>query len=151
MQMVEVRPSVKEDIHLLSPYICNEDRRAAAAFHLSSLQALELSFLQSIEVYSAFLDGKIICMFGIIPLFGNKACIWFASSDEREKIPITVLRHSKAIVSKYLETYNSLENYILAGNEKLKSWLKWLGAEFDMPVITETGERFERFIIRKPS
>jgi hypothetical protein len=98
------------------------------------------------EVYTGFVDGEFICCWGLIPpsFLSNQAYLWMWAPDPM-KHQFIFIRRSQIQVQKMLERYDQIIGECIASNRSAQRWLKWLGAEFQMP--NRSG--FLPFVIRK--
>ena len=113
---------------------------------LTEREADMLDYCQTLgEVYVGYVDGDLVCCWGLIPpsFLSTQAYIWMWSSG-----PIThqflFLRHSQLQVKKFLQRYDSIVGQCRINAHTAQRWLRWLGAEFDLP---EDGLR--RFVINR--
>ena len=86
------------------------------------------------EVYTGFVDGEFICCWGLIPpsFISNQAYLWMWA-PEPMKYQFTFIRQSQLQVQKMLERYEYIIGDCIPSNHSAQRWLKWLGAEFEMP------------------
>lgn len=93
-----------------------------------------LEFCQSLsaEVWTGYVDGKLICCWGLIPptLLSNQAYLWMHSTPAVREHQFLLVRHSQKIIEQVLERYERVVGDCLVGASDSIRWLKWLGAEF---------------------
>lgn len=107
----------------------------ATGFNLDPKESGMLEFCQllSAEVWSGFVDDRLICCWGLIPptLLSNQAYLWMHSTPAIRDHQFILVRHSQRIVEKMLERYDRIIGDCRVGASDSIRWLKWLGAEFD--------------------
>lgn len=107
----------------------------ATGFNLDAKESGMLEFCQSLsaEVWSGYVDDRLICCWGLIPptLLSNQAYLWMHSTPAIRDHQFILVRHSQRIVEKMLERYDRIIGDCRIGAVDSIRWLKWLGAEFD--------------------
>jgi len=90
---------------------------------------------RSEEVRYGMVDGKIACVWGLIPptLLSNKAYLWLLTTDIVAEHKFLFVRHSQRYVEEALKQYPIIVGDCLIGNASAMRWLRWLGAEFGEP------------------
>ena len=91
---------------------------------------------RSVEVRQGFVDGKLACVWGLIPptFLSNQAYLWLATTELVAEHKFLFVRHSQRYIEEALKLYPIISGDVLIGNDSAKRWLKWLGAEFAHPV-----------------
>jgi len=149
---ITVRRSIITDAEYLKDKLKQSDIDEVWASHrYKPERALKESLEKSIFALT-IVNGNPIGMFGIVPqsILGNKASIWFLSSEDLYKIQKRFLRHSKAFIKLMLEYYPYLYNYVDCRNKKTIKWLKYCGAKFSQPrPYGEEGQKFMYFYFNK--
>ena len=102
---------------------------------LSERDAGMLDYCQQLgEVYVGYVDGDLICCWGIIPpsYLSTQAYIWMWASG---KVPhqLLFIRHSVKQVRQFLSRYETLTGHCKLSEGSAQRWLHWLGAEFGPP------------------
>ena len=92
---------------------------------------------RSTEVRVGSVDGVLACVWGIIPptLLSDGAWLWLLTTDIIAEHKFLFIRNSQRYVEDALGRYPYLCGDVVLGNEPAKRWLKWLGAEFQRPVL----------------
>lgn len=107
----------------------------ATGFNLDAKESGMLEFCQSLsaEVWSGYVDDRLICCWGLIPptLLSNQAYLWMHSTPAIRDHQFILVRHSQRIIEKMLERYDRIIGDCRIGAVDSIRWLKWLGAEFD--------------------
>lgn len=107
----------------------------ATSFDISPTELGMLVFCQSlsIEIWSGYIDDKLICCWGLIPptLLSNQAYLWMHSTPAIRDHQFLLVRHSQKIIEQMLERYDRIIGDCRIGASDSIRWLKWLGAEFD--------------------
>lgn len=103
----------------------------------SSLDPKESGILEfcqslSVEVWTGYVEGKLICCWGLIPptLLSNQAYLWMHSTPAVRDHQFLLVRHSQRVIEQMLEHYEKIIGDCLVGAEDSMRWLKWLGADF---------------------
>ncbi len=101
-----------------------------ATRHQTPLEAL-LAGLEHSQphAYTALIDGRVICMFGLAPqtLTGEVGIPWLLGSELVEEHYRTFARHSRKMVQWMREMHPKLRNIVDARNTFSVRWLAWLG------------------------
>lgn len=124
---VSILKATLEHVKEIAPVIREADKNEV--FAASSLD-VEKALTQSIDVngyhYSGFVDGKLICIFGIARI-ENIGVPYLLGTDEIEKHKRIVAVYSKGFIDKYKREFDYMVNFVDARNELAIKWLKWLG------------------------
>lgn len=108
-----------------------------------------LEFCQSLsaEVWTGYVEGKLICCWGLIPptILSNQAYLWMHCTPAVREHQFLLVRHSQQIIEQMLERYDRIVGDCQIGASDSIHWLKWLGAEFD----NANDRDYCSFIIRK--
>ena len=98
------------------------------------------------EVWSGYIDDKLVCCWGLIPpsVFSDTAYLWMYNTESLVEHQFVFIRRSQIEVQRMLRNYSRIVGHCVVGNDKAARWLRWLGAEFDAP---EAGAR--AFTIRR--
>lgn len=98
-------------------------------------QALRLGLAVSTSAYTAFVNGEIVCMFGVAPqsLISGIGVPWLIGTPLIEKYARFFARESRKHLSEMLFLYPLLSNYVDVRNTAAIRWLKWLGFSMDEP------------------
>lgn len=99
---------------------------------LSEIGVLQFCQSMSAEVWSGYVDGKLICCWGLIPptLLSNQAYLWMHSTPAVRDHQFTLVRHSQRIIEQVLNRYEKIIGDCRVEASDSIRWLKWLGAEF---------------------
>lgn len=113
---------------------------------LSEIGILQFCQSMSAEVWSGYVDGKLICCWGLIPptLLSNQAYLWMHSTPAVRDHQFLLVRHSQRIIEQVLDRYEKIIGDCQVGADDSIRWLKWLGAEF-----TDSNGLYTSFVIRK--
>lgn len=127
---VIIRNSKPEDAIVIAEGLRKSDREEVWCSHnYNSLTAMDLSLKNSIMAFTIELNGIAIGAFGCVSdnIMGNKASIWFLSTDAINKLKIKFLRNNRRFIDMMLEVYPYLYNWVDARNDKSIAWIKFLG------------------------
>lgn len=96
------------------------------------VEILEFCQVMSVETWTGFIDGNLICCWGLIPpsALSNQAYLWMHSTPEIRKHAFVIVRHSQRVIEEMLKRYPKIVGDCLASAEDSIRWLGWLGAEF---------------------
>lgn len=122
--------------------------RSKAAELPDAEDKLRKAMFMSIDIRYGLVDGRIACMWGLIPptLLSETAYIWLLTTDIAEEHKFLLIRHSQMYMQEALKSYPCLVGDVILPNEPAIKWLKWLGAEFEKP-----EGRLLKFSIRRKS
>lgn len=121
-------------------------KRTSVAHLPDAEMTLRQCVYRSTEVRYGFLDGRLACMWGLIPptLLSQSAYLWLLTTDIVAEHKFLFVRHSQRYVEEALKIYPAIVGDVILGNAPARKWLSWLGAEFGQP---EQGR--VRFVIRR--
>lgn len=109
-------------------------------------KAMDFSLLMSTVIWAGYIDGKLACLWGIIPpsLMSNQAYLWLQTTEVIEEHQFILVRHSQLVIKEILEEFPSIVGHATMGAGKSIRWLKWLGAKFGPPMGTMVPFRITR-------
>ena len=86
--------------------------------------------------YIVLVDGKPSVVFGVnlSCSYTRKGIIWMVSDENIDEMPMRFAKHTRTVISHFLEQYTSMFNYVYVNNEKSIKWLRFAGAKFDETV-----------------
>lgn len=92
---------------------------------------------RSVEVRYGFVDGKVACVWGLIPptLLSSTAYLWLLTTDIIAEHKFLFIRHSQRYIEEALKEFPTIIGDCLIDNRPAKRWLEWLGAEFGPPIL----------------
>jgi hypothetical protein len=98
-------------------------------------KALDFCLLMSTTIWGGFVDGKVICIWGVIPptLMSHQAYMWLHVTDALKEHQFILIRHSQMVIEDVLKEHPSIVGHCAMGATKSIRWLKWLGAKFGHP------------------
>ena len=137
---ISIIPAVVDHAIDLAPRLRRSDRlEVMYSSGLNSLDALTQSIQFSKVCWTALIDGRPEICWGAaeFPPNPSMGIVWLLSSEEMYRIPGRFLEESHIYVSKMLETFDTLFNYVHAENMKSQQWLE--NMDFD------AGERIEEY------
>ncbi len=138
----------RDDALYMVDKLCWGDKIEADALGLSYIDLLVGSFEQSIDAFTAKVDGEPVSMFGLTKegLLDTKAIFWILSTEKVFSMSKRLIRHSREYLDIWLKEYDELYNYIHEDNVKALRWAKFLGAEMvPIPNMGKDGETFYKF------
>lgn len=109
-------------------------------------QSLDACLLISDGVYVGLVDGKIACVWGLVPptLLSTQAYLWLYTSSLVEEHKFLFVRNSQRWIESALEEYPNIVGFCHSDNASAKRWIKWLGGEFAPSVDGRSN-----FVIRR--
>jgi hypothetical protein len=126
---IDFQPTLHEDLFVLAADLLPADALEISATGFTPIEALENSWLSSLECLTARSDGKIFSVFG---LSQNQDLgylhPWMISTPDILIHRKAVLQTSKVIIQHWLAQHGHLINYVDARHTRAVRWLKWLGA-----------------------
>lgn len=117
----------------------NQDKQEIMAMHgfgVDFYQVLVNAIRVSKECYVAEVDGEVILMFGVSTFNAEKniGSPWLLGSDKSVKLAKELIADGKIYTNGWLDTYNSLLNFIDERNTVSKRWLKRIGFTLHDPI-----------------
>jgi|SRR6202035_5515009 len=122
---VVVEPFYGNTISSVLSIFCGLDKKALEMF----------DYCQTLgEVYTGYVDGEFVCCWGLIPpsFLSNQAYLWMWAPEPMQH-QLVFIRKSQIQIKQMLEKYEQVIGDCAEGNRSAQRWVKWLGAEFDMP------------------
>ena len=144
------RPAERDDIGHVARLMRPEDRdEIFHAAQVSPFVALYNGMAYSDEVYTIVgSEGQPVAMFGVGKGHFGGGVPWLLGTPDLDGLAMPFLRQNKAVLKKWLDHYQYLENYVWEKNVVHIKWLKWLGFEFEAALpMGKSGERFHRFFM----
>lgn len=121
----------------------------SAGLRLEAKEAGILEFCQQLssEVWTGYVDGQLICCWGLIPptLLSNQAYLWMHSTPAIRDHQFLLVRHSQKIIEQMLDRYEQIIGDCRVDADDSIRWLKWLGAEF----VGANDNAYRSFVIKK--
>jgi hypothetical protein len=123
----------------LAPYLCEADTAEVwAANHLTPIDALRLSVLQSREMITGIADGRVVLMAGVATrsFLGDqtRGVTWMLGAEELPQHSKHFLRGSRRFIEIVRPRYSILENWVDKRHHRAIKWLRWLGFEIEEAV-----------------
>lgn len=131
MTEVDIRPATLRDA--LTLVLRRADREEVEALSgRNPREVLVESVERSSEAWAGWADGKLVCLFGVVPvsLAGVTGIPWLLGSDDVCGYSKAFLRRNRAYVRTMLDKFPVLRNVVDARNDVSIRWLKWLGFTF---------------------
>ena len=148
-----VRPTRHTDIEEIGGRLRKADvAEVWAATHLEPMEALVMSRKTSTICQTVVYAGNPVAIFGCGPddVRPQAAEVWLLATDDLYSMRHAFLRGSRECVSRMLEVYPLLINWVDARNIKSIEWLKWLGAKImDAKPYGPDGLPFHFFTIKR--
>jgi hypothetical protein len=100
-----------------------------------NLAIIESCFIRSEERWIGTVDGKIACLWGLIPptILSWSAYIWLYHNGLIEDHKFLFIRHSQLQMKRMLTLYPKIAGDCVITNATGRKWLEWLGASFGPP------------------
>jgi hypothetical protein len=89
----------------------------------------------SLVSYAGLVDGEVIAVWGArcAGIFDEEAYVWIVFTRRLERIPVTVLRHSREALSILRQSFKVLHGLVLSDFDCGCRWLEWLGFTVSEP------------------
>lgn len=96
------------------------------------LETFERFVLVSSKLRAGVIDGKLICLWGLIPptMLSDQAYLWLHTTEAAKEHEFILVRRSPIEIKAMLEEYPRIVGHCEVGAEQSIRWLKWLGARF---------------------
>ncbi|KKK51961.1 hypothetical protein LCGC14_3109710, partial [marine sediment metagenome] len=124
---IEIVKATEEHAKDLAPRLRRDDKwEVMCSSGLNSLDALTQSVHFSTMAWTALLDGVPEIMWGAatFPPNPSMGIVWLLSSEELYRIPGRFMKETAIYLSKMLEVFDTLFNYVHIGNIKSIKWLE---------------------------
>lgn len=147
-QGVTIHPASEIDASILAPRLREDDVIELEALGFQPERAILMSVKLSTKAWSGFVDGKLVCMWGVGPRcwLSDVGVVWLLGSDDLVANQRAFLRRNKLFIEDMRKGFSRLENYVDERNHISKRWLKWLGFRiYDAEPYGLYRERFHRF------
>lgn len=82
-------------------------------------------------VYGLYRDGRILALFGAIPLAPGVGTPWVVGTGEVDEAPLPFARASHRLLSMLQSGFPVLDTWICSRNSKSVRWHQWCGFEFE--------------------
>lgn len=133
MADIIVREASQADVAAFAAQMRVEDAEEVWALcRLSGYEGLVESYKNSKECYLGLLDGKVFCIFGVVP-GEEQASVWMMFVKNIECLPLSFFRKSREYLDGMLRTYGKIGNYVRVENIFILKWLAWLGFTIEVP------------------
>lgn len=152
MDKVRVEKASCEHIPLLiggmSPLVKEELLKSDPGNSLEKIMADGIGV--SKEAWTYFIDGHIICMFGVTSpnLLSNQGVPWLIPHVNVNKYKWVFLKSCRAGLLHIAEKYSSFGSMIYAKNKRAIKWLKWLGFTI-LPAVDYKGTKFHPYVLSR--
>lgn len=115
-----------------------------------SFTDMQLALERSMTAQSWLLDGKLVCVWGIVPttLTSLAGLVWMVTTKEADECPLIFARHSKMELDRIMQKYTMLHGVVKPSYARSIRWLRWLGFEI-LPSERMHGERVYPFVRRQ--
>lgn len=133
---VEIRPATFRDALTLELRRADRDEVEAMSGRNPRAVLVE-SVEKSAKAWAGLADGRLVCLFGVVPLtlIGITGTPWLLGSPEVCAFSRQFLRRNRAYVAEMLADFPRLANAVDARNAVSIRWLRWLGFQMGEPAI----------------
>jgi hypothetical protein len=145
---VWVRRVMPGDGDALLANMRRKDIEECKALGMSPGRAMRVSIKESIYAKGAWLDGKIVAMWGVGgSLLSDHGCAWMVTGNGVEKIPLTFVKISMREVDKMHLYKTVLSNYVWADYPEAVKFFKVIGFTVqDARPVGKHGNLFHQII-----
>jgi hypothetical protein len=152
--VIEVMAASEGDVLELAAHMRDADRaEVRAASGQSPETVVRESVANSAEARSVRANGELCCIYGVVPLhvFDLMYGIpWMLATERIHQWPTHIMRMGREAVTRWMEDYEGLVNFVHARNDMSVRWLERLGFELEDPEpYGAAGEPFRRFSMMK--
>lgn len=138
MVQYTIVPAKMQHAKMLIPLLRSVDKEESwASARLSPEQAVMESMANSVNPIAAFIDERIMCIYGVAKAENNCGIPWMLSTEELPKHARAILQTSRNWLEEQKSIYQCLYNFVDARNHAAIRWLGWLG--FDIHPATPYG------------
>jgi hypothetical protein len=131
---VWVRQVMPGDGNALLANMRKQDIAECLALGVSPGRAMRTSIRESFYAKSAWLDGKIVAMWGVGgPLLSDTGCAWMVTGNGVEKIPLTFIKICAREMVKMHQYKMTLCNYVHADYTEAVRFFRILGFSVGEP------------------
>lgn len=137
MGKYKIVPTELSHVELIMPTISPEIVGELTALSSSSCEEIiEKNIRSSIDSWSVFYEGQIVCIFGIstVTLLDNTGYPWLITSTRMKQHLKYFLMCTPIVINYWLKQYESLVQYIPDDFTAGIRWLKWAGFTVGKPV-----------------
>lgn len=96
------------------------------------IEAFKRYVLVSSKLRAGVVDGKLICLWGLIPptMLSDQAYLWLHTTEAAQEHEFILVRRSQIEIKAMLEEFPRIIGHCEVGAEQSIRWLRWLGASF---------------------
>lgn len=149
---IEIRLAKRSDAYLYASNARKEDFiECMAAFLMKPLEAAKFSIQNSSVAYSAFVNKKLVCIYGMVrgsALSPGIGTIWLLSTKEVDKYTYRFIKALSPEIDRVSVGYDMVENWVDVRNRGMIQALKFLGFTLNEPeqygVLRRLAHRFWR-------
>lgn len=147
MSRWQVKPAAYAEVNRLAHRMRAADVREVEAVGSTPKRALVRGLKGSTLVWTAWLDGRPVAMFGVAPLnvMTGRGSIWMLGTDEVPKGARELLRQGPAFLAGMHAEFPRLENAVAADNLAAIRLLRALGFAIEDEIVHIGGVPFRRF------
>lgn len=144
---VEIRDARLHHCGQMIRRLRHEHQRAFAMVGLNAHQELRRTVASSSEARSAFIDGRLAGMWGVV---GTTLCpwgfVWLCMTEEAARHPVAALRLARREIDRFMRTRTELVTTVLSGDEAALRLCAWLGFHVEdtglgASAVTRVGRR----------
>jgi len=143
------------DLEFLADNLREADKqelRALLGDDVVFFEVLSTAVMRSSHLWVGALENdQPVSIFGAAPIsmLTGEASPWFLSTDEAYRYPRTLMLEGRRYLSRMLEAYEYLYNYVDARNDRSIRWLKRMGFQLHEATPQGVAEMpFHKFDIR---
>ncbi len=108
-------------------------------------ERLSAAVKDSIMSWCGLVDEQVVAIWGIYGtnLIAGEYALWMLTTNEADKHPLVLARHSKRILSSLLEMTPMIHGFVSCDYKRSIRWIKWLGFELG------PAQKWEKGYVRK--
>jgi hypothetical protein len=133
--MIQIVPATEAHARAMAPHLRAADADEVLALGFAPDDALVESVRASFEAWTALVDGRPMCMWGLTaPMIMDVVGVpWLLTTPEIERHRRAFLVGSRRMVAEMLAVFPRLENWVDPRHTKAVRWLRWLGFTVEAP------------------
>jgi hypothetical protein len=117
----------------------DRDECVAVRGHFPTPMELWRAIEQQDEAYAVWTQSSLVCLYGV-----NAGTVWLLGTTELDARMLSLCRHARPIISRWLAKYGELSNLTHSRNTAVLRWLRWLGFTLG-PETAINGQPFTPF------
>jgi hypothetical protein len=146
IEIVRYRPEHGEYV---ASHMRHMDRKEI--YYMSAIgpgPAVACTVAHAVAAWAALVDGVPVCIFGITRAtrLSDIGVPWLLGTDALDDHGMALAVNSRKYFRRMVDCFPKMENHVLAENDRVVRWLRWLGFDMEEPApYGAFGQMFIRF------